>query len=321
MTTPTTEINLFYPGKLFCCMHWLTFWCDIGWRERWSSSSPSIPFLTALYSFLSYRNISCQNSLIADWAGKDTCLNDGNAPPYMKLNPTSWMVLTLDECCTRYYGWSYDECMGTSGVSTGLHFSDWDVAGSIKCIASNDEPKYMKNNADAWMYETVEMCKSFWLRVSGETFSSSNLWCHTKYFIVCIAFSSWSSQVAHGILGGATINALRTVVELVKLPSGTLTGKKVFAWKIAWKPMLMSTVEVLPRVMINSLILMSNAAVWSCPGRTVMNAQYREQEQKMLDYFAAEHKGDSRKIIIKSGLRVIVQFKMRLCLLFVEAHG
>ena len=78
----------------------------------------------------------------------------------MKLNPTYWMVLTLDECCTKYYGWGYDECMGTSGVSTGLYFPEWDGAGSIKCITSNDEPKYMKNNADAWMYDTVEKCKS-----------------------------------------------------------------------------------------------------------------------------------------------------------------
>ncbi|KAL3782222.1 LOW QUALITY PROTEIN: hypothetical protein ACHAWO_000795 [Cyclotella atomus] len=50
-----------------------------------------------------------------DWAGVDTCVNDGNAPDYMSSNPTEWMYESLVDCCKRYYPWK-DEYYSFSGT-------------------------------------------------------------------------------------------------------------------------------------------------------------------------------------------------------------
>lgn len=60
-----------------------------------------------------------------DWAtDSGTCLQDGEEPGYMRLNPTEWLTSSLEECCDKYYsGWNKNKCMNEEG--SGLWYVDY----------------------------------------------------------------------------------------------------------------------------------------------------------------------------------------------------
>jgi hypothetical protein len=52
------------------------------------------------------------------WSSTNTCkLDDGDAPTYMKSDPSAWMEDRLEDCCIRYYTWNYYDCMLSGTVS------------------------------------------------------------------------------------------------------------------------------------------------------------------------------------------------------------
>lgn len=50
-----------------------------------------------------------------DWDSiTSRCLNDGNAPDYMRSNSAHWIYDTLESCCKHYFNWDYDGCLELS---------------------------------------------------------------------------------------------------------------------------------------------------------------------------------------------------------------
>lgn len=60
-----------------------------------------------------------------DWDGDNKkCLEDGNEPEHMVLDPDMWLYDNLEECCERYYpGWNKNVCMGSEG--SGLWYVNY----------------------------------------------------------------------------------------------------------------------------------------------------------------------------------------------------
>ena len=55
-----------------------------------------------------------------DWSGSDDCKADtGDAPAYMRSNPTGWMTSTISDCCSTYYSWRINDCVGTATATSG----------------------------------------------------------------------------------------------------------------------------------------------------------------------------------------------------------
>ena len=75
----------------------------------------------------------------------------------MSSNPTAWMLTSLNACCTRHFPWKLNECLGTSGVASGLYYPDWDGV-NISCTNDGKEPVYMALNPSVYMYATLESC-------------------------------------------------------------------------------------------------------------------------------------------------------------------
>merc|ERR1712194_335289 len=102
---------------------------------------------------------------------------------------TYYMSSTLTKCCTTYFQWNFDVCMGNErGVcSRALWYPDWegsnagcvndgnepkymtalqnvglyypDFAGSKDiCVTGGGQPTYMNNSPSIWMHETLKEC-------------------------------------------------------------------------------------------------------------------------------------------------------------------
>ncbi|EJK77067.1 hypothetical protein THAOC_01123 [Thalassiosira oceanica] len=94
-----------------------------------------------------------------DWTmSNGGCKTGGGQPPYMTLNPSIWMLASLDECCARYYSWMLDDCKDASGADpSGLWYPDW-AGDSDTCKDDGSEPSYMALNPDTWMYSSKQEC-------------------------------------------------------------------------------------------------------------------------------------------------------------------
>ena len=83
-----------------------------------------------------------------DWSpGGTGCVNDGNEPAYMSANPSWYLYSTLDDCCTTYFGWNYDGCMGNvrGTCVKALFYPDWEGTNE-GCVDDGNEPPYMRDN-------------------------------------------------------------------------------------------------------------------------------------------------------------------------------
>jgi len=92
------------------------------------------------------------------------CKNDGSEPSYMAANPTYYMSSTLTKCCTTYFQWNFDVCMGNErGVcSRALWYPDWE-GSNAGCVNDGNEPKYMTDNAVAYMFmELTDCCDQYY---------------------------------------------------------------------------------------------------------------------------------------------------------------
>ena len=79
----------------------------------------------------------------ADWSETNTCVNDGNAPGYVKSSPKIWMYDTLAECCKANYFWGdeYSKCVYPDGnipaPTEELWYVDWNEGICVtSCVGS-----------------------------------------------------------------------------------------------------------------------------------------------------------------------------------------
>ncbi len=110
-----------------------------------------------------------------DWIKDNTCkLDEGDAPAYMVANPGGWMVSTLEECCSLWYSWRKDDCVGNAPAgsgggaapgpspTSGLYYPNW-LQGTNECVNDGNQPQYMTNNPNAYMFSTLdECCKQYY---------------------------------------------------------------------------------------------------------------------------------------------------------------
>jgi len=110
--------------------------CLVAWG---GITSPSVSSKFVSEGSLSKVGVAIPTSgtFYPDWDGKSgSCINDGNAPTYMKLKPSQWIYDNLDACCDRYYsGYEKPKCM--NGQGSGLWVVDWDDERcSLDCAVS-----------------------------------------------------------------------------------------------------------------------------------------------------------------------------------------
>lgn len=104
-------------------------------------------------------------ALLSDWYpdwthGSNTCLNDGNAPYYMKIFG-HYYESSLDTCCEKHFSWDIYTCTGNSGTVPSGFYPNW--SGSVmQCfnstVTADTLPDYMRINAEHWLFATIEAC-------------------------------------------------------------------------------------------------------------------------------------------------------------------
>jgi len=115
------------------------------------SCTPSMAPTDPATSFLFY----------PDWKDGVGCKNDGKAPNYMEANPSNYMSSTLATCCSTYFGWNLNSCMGNErGVCVrALYYPDWGTGGkNTGCINDGNEPAYMTDNALTYLFTDLKDC-------------------------------------------------------------------------------------------------------------------------------------------------------------------
>jgi len=118
----------------------------------------------------------------------DYCLNDGNEPGYMRLNPGQWIESSLSNCCKRYYDWIYSECMGTAATGSSRWFVNHQSSTCVQdCPQGSSVDKSCGGLAQSWnkLHDTALECCSVDLGWIGEQFcvaqstgvsTGTNLW-------------------------------------------------------------------------------------------------------------------------------------------------
>jgi len=74
-----------------------------------------------------------------NWAQSDStdCLNDGNAPYYMRVLGT-YFENSLDMCCQRFFGWAFAACTAVGGATITGYYPNWGGGTDNKCLSAND---------------------------------------------------------------------------------------------------------------------------------------------------------------------------------------
>jgi len=142
-----------------CCKKYYS-WDEIGCMKTNAeatlvSSSGSGPHFTDPTANLYY----------PDWGLSDTCINDGNAPPYMKKQAGIWMRSSLMDCCKAYYSWEdgYISCMTSGGgsIPTQSPVEGWYVQWeTFTCVKSCDGPAPCGGVGKKWniLQDTKQIC-------------------------------------------------------------------------------------------------------------------------------------------------------------------
>lgn len=103
---------------------------------------------------------TCSRALFyPDFEGdNEGCVDDGNEPAYMTDNHVDYMFSQLDDCCTTFFNWNFDECAGaTSSANVGMYYPDFDDDANI-CKNNGNQPKYMNSSPTSWMHDTLAAC-------------------------------------------------------------------------------------------------------------------------------------------------------------------
>jgi hypothetical protein len=77
----------------------------------------------------------------------------------MDADVATYMFSTLDACCSAYFAWNYNACMGDldNTCARALWYPDWEGTNS-GCKRDGNEPLYMTENAIVYMYSTKRDC-------------------------------------------------------------------------------------------------------------------------------------------------------------------
>ncbi|KAL7468994.1 hypothetical protein ACHAXS_009230 [Conticribra weissflogii] len=96
-------------------------------------------YLIATAIAVQVHSASGQAQYYPDWmGGTNTCLNDGNQPSYM--NKGGYLEATLQACCTRYFSWNYNHCMGGTAVGSAKWYVDYANSKCVQDCASSTSP-------------------------------------------------------------------------------------------------------------------------------------------------------------------------------------
>lgn len=107
-----------------------------------------------------------------DWGDTNTCVANGQAPPYMKKQSEIWMYATLEDCCKAYYSWEddYHACLGGSNTATAAATEGWYVNWeSYTCVKNCEGASPCGGIRKKWniLHDTKEKCCSEHLWWSG----------------------------------------------------------------------------------------------------------------------------------------------------------
>jgi len=77
----------------------------------------------------------------------------------MGASPGDHMHSTLDSCCSTYFGWNFDECVGNlpGSCARSLFYPDWEGSND-GCIDDGNEPRYITDNAMYHMFTKLKDC-------------------------------------------------------------------------------------------------------------------------------------------------------------------
>jgi hypothetical protein len=98
-----------------------------------------------------------------DWGHTNTCVANGQAPPYMKKQSDIWMYATLDACCKAYYSWEddYIACLGGSNSATVAPSEGWYVKwDSYTCVKNCEGASPCGGIRKQWnvLHDTKKKC-------------------------------------------------------------------------------------------------------------------------------------------------------------------
>jgi len=92
-----------------------------------------------------------------NWQGTSSiCLNDDNAPSYMKIFGT-YFETSLDACCRRYYQWDLNNCLGIAETVPSGFYPKWGTS-ETKCLDSNVASETLPYDAENWLENDIESC-------------------------------------------------------------------------------------------------------------------------------------------------------------------
>jgi len=140
---------------------------------------------------------------------ENSCLTGGGQPDYMNHAPSVWMHATLVECCSYFFQWNYNECVGSApdpspaAGTPALYYPDW-LGEAITCKNDNMEPPYMTLNPAQWMLATLQACceKNFSFAkegcLEGVVVSGDGLWYKRSADWICVQ----DCTLADGACGG-----------------------------------------------------------------------------------------------------------------------
>jgi len=100
-----------------------------------------------------------------DWTNSGLCVNDGNAPSYMKNAPTTWMHSEVEACCTQHFYWGdkYGTCVGGSSQSesSSTQHDHWYVNWeNFECVQNCVGPSPCGGIRKSWqhLHDSARKC-------------------------------------------------------------------------------------------------------------------------------------------------------------------
>jgi len=79
----------------------------------------------------------------------------------MTKNPSTYLSSTLDKCCSTYFSWNLNGCLGRErGIcARALYYPDWENKyGNKGCLGDGNEPKYMTDNPLNYLFDKLSDC-------------------------------------------------------------------------------------------------------------------------------------------------------------------
>jgi hypothetical protein len=77
----------------------------------------------------------------------------------MVRNAAAWLLEDQQACCTKFFGYKLNACLGTSYLGSGKFYPDW-AGDNEGCLVDSDAtpaPEYM-HQFGIWFSDTLEMC-------------------------------------------------------------------------------------------------------------------------------------------------------------------